>query len=462
MSITILDKHGDDIIATFSNDTAAKYHPQDDAVTQPLEKGSMYTFSGGRVKVANAEWNNCKSKYEISFNNNCEITKVQDDGAVQKVAYSRFDIAQIEHTEPGGRTVDILASVLSFKAHNIFTSKKGNEITKRELVLGDESGASIRCTLWGDQAFTPDEKFENNPIVLITRCKIVDYGGRSLWGAFSGGVLEFNPSFCTELPKVQQWLQSGGAHILAESNKCPGCAQASSKCPGCAQTSSKWCCATDGKHYCKRCCPGCSYGKHKNVVAVNNVSVEILDMRRIINNAHPPPNPSNYPPPHLINGSSSSNSSSSSSDHNNNDAVEIVKELSLDERLQLKAKQQGVIEILDDVQPIEVVPVPASSSSSSSSFGSSNVVDLTEDTPASSSSSSSPSSSSYTRINIHFTLFRRLRELDPTMNVAKKYFVSSDNGTSYKWDVERMQENIALLALAQADRHLRKNTVCKI
>tara|TARA_B100000795_G_scaffold50760_1_gene33309 strand:- start:19 stop:615 length:597 start_codon:yes stop_codon:yes gene_type:complete len=182
----------------------------------------------------------------------------------------------------------------------------------------------------------------------------------------------------------------------------------------------------------------------------------------LVNNAHPPPNPSNYPPPHLINGSSSSNSSSSSSDHNNNDAVEIVKELSLDERLQLKAKQQGVIEILDDVQPIEVVPVPASSSSSSSSFGSSNVVDLTEDTPASSSSSSSPSSSSYTRINIHFTLFRRLRELDPTMNVAKKYFVSSDNGTSYKWDVERMQENIALLALAQADRHLRKNTVCKI
>ena len=38
------------------------------------------------------------------------------------------------------------------------------------------------------------------------------------------------------------------------------------------------------------------------------------------------------------------------------------------------------------------------------------------------------------------------------MNVAKKYFVSSDNGTSYKWDVEGMQENIALLALAaQAD-----------
>ena len=51
---------------------------------------------------------------------NREITKVQDDGAVQKVAYSRFDIAQIEHTEPGDRTVDILASVLSFEAHNTF------------------------------------------------------------------------------------------------------------------------------------------------------------------------------------------------------------------------------------------------------------------------------------------------------------------------------------------------------
>ena len=87
-----------------------------------------------------------------------------------------------------------------------------------------------------------------------------------------------------------------------------------------------------------------------------------------------------------------------------------------------------------------------SSSSASSSFSSSNVVDLTEDTPVSSSSSSS---SSYTRIE---TLSKRLRELDPTMNVAQNYFVSSDNGTSYNWDVEGMQEDIALLALAaQAD-----------
>lgn len=53
-------------------------------------------------------------------------------------------------------------------------------------------------------------------------------------------------------------------------------------CPGCSQGGAKHCCATDGKRYCKRCCPGCSYSKHKNVVAVSNVSVEI-------NNAHPSP-----------------------------------------------------------------------------------------------------------------------------------------------------------------------------
>ena len=211
MSVTILDKHGDDIKGTFFKENAGKYHPQDPECTQPLEKGGMYTFTGGRVKVANAKWNNCKSEYEITFNSNCEIVQVADDGDVQKVSYTRFPISQIADTEPGDRAIDVLGVVLSFEPHNTFTSKKGNEVTKRDLMIADESGSSIRCTLWGEAAFTPDDKFENNPVVLITRAKIGDYGGRSLSGAFSGGALEFNPTFAPECAAVQSWFQSGGA-----------------------------------------------------------------------------------------------------------------------------------------------------------------------------------------------------------------------------------------------------------
>jgi len=212
MSVTILDKHGDDIKGTFFNDTAAKYHPDDPGCTQRLEKGGMYTFTGGRVKVANAKWNSCRSEYEISFNNNCEIVQVQDDGGVQKVSYDRCMIDRIENMEPGARSVDILGVVMDFQAHSTFTSKKGNEVTKRELTVADESGASIRATLWGDLAFTPDASFENNPIVLITKCKISDYGGRTLSSAFSGSALEFNPDFAPEMSDVQGWHASGGSN----------------------------------------------------------------------------------------------------------------------------------------------------------------------------------------------------------------------------------------------------------
>ena len=211
MKIVILDKHGDDIAGTFFNELAGKYHPQDPDATQALQKGAMYTFTGGRVKVANSRWNTCKSEYEITFSQNCEIVQVEDDGGVQKVSYDRFSIAQIEHTEPGDRTIDILGVVLGYEPHSTFTSKKGNEVTKRELTIGDESGRSIRCTLWGEQAFTPDAQFDNNPIVLVTKAKIGDYGGRTLSGAFSGGALEFNPSFAPEMNEVKNWLTSGGA-----------------------------------------------------------------------------------------------------------------------------------------------------------------------------------------------------------------------------------------------------------
>jgi replication factor A1 len=226
-SITILDKHGDDIKGTFFNDTAAKFHPEAPEATQALQKGAMYTFTGGRVKVANAKWNTCKSEYEISFNNNCEIIQVQDDGDVQKVSYERFMIDQIENTQPGYRRIDILGVVLNVDSHSTFTSKKGNELTKRELTVADESGASVRVTLWGELAFTPDENFENNPVVLITKCNIGDYGGRSLSSAFNGSSLEFNPTFCHEMADVKGWYDSGGSdNVKALSN---GGAGASSK-----------------------------------------------------------------------------------------------------------------------------------------------------------------------------------------------------------------------------------------
>ncbi len=207
-SFSIMDKNGDDIRGTFFNEGVDRFHP-DQGGPDALEKGSVYTFQGGRVKVANARWNDCKSEYEISFNNNAEINKCHDDGGVQRINYKRTMIGHLENIQPQTR-VDIVAVVQEAGPCTDFTSKKGRDLTKRELTLADDSGSSVRCTLWGDLARMPDESFEGNPVVLITRCSVGDFGGRSLSSAFGGASqLEVNPSFAAETPHLQAWWSQG-------------------------------------------------------------------------------------------------------------------------------------------------------------------------------------------------------------------------------------------------------------
>ena len=207
-SFSIMDKNGDDIRGTFFNEGVDRFHP-DQGGPDALRKGSVYTFQGGRVKVANAKWNDCKSEYEISFNANAEINECQDDGGVQRISYVRTTIARLEQLQADSR-VDIVAVVQEAGPCTDFTSKKGKDLTKRELTLADDSGASVRCTLWGGLARTPDETFEGNPVVLITRCKVGEFGGRSLSSAFGGASqLEVNPSFAAETPHLQAWWGQG-------------------------------------------------------------------------------------------------------------------------------------------------------------------------------------------------------------------------------------------------------------
>ena len=49
-SFSIMDKNGDDIRGTFFNEGVDRFHP-DQGGPDALEKGSVYTFQGGRVKV---------------------------------------------------------------------------------------------------------------------------------------------------------------------------------------------------------------------------------------------------------------------------------------------------------------------------------------------------------------------------------------------------------------------------
>lgn len=208
-SVELLDKSGTDIRGTFFKEGVDKWYGV-------LEEGKVYTFSGGRLKVANARYNNCKSQHEITFDHNSEI-HLMDDQGVQSLNYDFVQsIASIEAMgieQERINQVDVLAYVQAIGDVQSFVSKKsGKEMTKCEITLVDDSNAQITMAIWGDQAHKAVNTIPLHEIVAVRRARLSEFnGGKSL---SSGSVItaRTDPSI-QQLPafgRLQQWYQQTG------------------------------------------------------------------------------------------------------------------------------------------------------------------------------------------------------------------------------------------------------------
>mmetsp|Transcript_12965 Transcript_12965/g.20013 ORF Transcript_12965/g.20013 Transcript_12965/m.20013 type:complete len:634 (-) Transcript_12965:1237-3138(-) len=203
-SIVVLDSSGTDVKCTFFKEAVDKFY-------NLLEEGRVYTFSGGRLKVANMQYNTCKSQFEITFDPNSEI-HLQDGAEDIQESYDFVKIAALSEMEPSG-FVDVLAVVKNVAEPAIIVSKKtGKEMTKCELTIEDDSGADVRLTVWGDLASKAQAKFANLPVVAFKRARISDYGGRSL----SGSGCSVNPSI-PQANQLRQWWSVNGNNTQTRS-----------------------------------------------------------------------------------------------------------------------------------------------------------------------------------------------------------------------------------------------------
>mmetsp|Transcript_20556 Transcript_20556/g.41748 ORF Transcript_20556/g.41748 Transcript_20556/m.41748 type:complete len:654 (-) Transcript_20556:124-2085(-) len=197
-SITILDTSGVDVKCTFFKEAVDKFYGM-------LEEGRIYTFSGGRLKVANMQYNKCKSQFEITFDQNSEIhlDTSGEAGNIQE-QYDFVKIANLENIEPNA-IVDVLGVVKHVgEVATIMSKKSGKELTKCELLIEDDSGADVKLTVWGDTAQNAPVKFQNNPVVAFKRARVSDFGGRSL----SGSGFAINP----QIPEGHQLMNWWGLH----------------------------------------------------------------------------------------------------------------------------------------------------------------------------------------------------------------------------------------------------------
>uniref|UniRef100_A0A1I7TVX4 Replication protein A subunit n=1 Tax=Caenorhabditis tropicalis TaxID=1561998 RepID=A0A1I7TVX4_9PELO len=140
----VTDSTGDTIRCCAFNDVAESFFS---TITENLS----YYITGGQVRAANKRFNNTGHDYEITLRNDTIIEAGGELLAAPKLNLKRVPLGEIAgHC---GDMIDILAIVEKMDPEATeFTSRAGKTLIKREMELIDESQASAKLTLWGEEA----------------------------------------------------------------------------------------------------------------------------------------------------------------------------------------------------------------------------------------------------------------------------------------------------------------------
>jgi len=201
-SLEVLDAGGTDIRITMFKEAVDKWH-------EYFEIGQVYTITGGRLKVANQKYNNCKSNYEMTIDVNTEIVKCEDSKEIQSMIFEFVKIGSLEEKEENSY-VDVIGIVQEVGEVQSLTSKKtGNELKKADVTLIDDTGVQVRLTMWGTSAEEAGNKLDgggDKKVVAFRRARVSDYGGKTL----SGGDVYVEPD-CPETEDIRRWWSSQGS-----------------------------------------------------------------------------------------------------------------------------------------------------------------------------------------------------------------------------------------------------------
>lgn len=205
-SCDLLDSKGGEIRATMFNDAVDKFY-------ETLRPGSVFYFSGGKVKMANRKFSSVDNDYEVSFDQYSEIVPAPEDNDIQQMHYNFKKIALIESLN-ADTNVDVIGVVRNVGPVNEITSKAGKQLFKRDISLVDDSNAEIKCTMWNERAQEDCSSWANN-VVAIKGCRVSDYNGKSI-GTVASSSFNVNPAI-PEAGHLLNWFNTGGNNTQAKS-----------------------------------------------------------------------------------------------------------------------------------------------------------------------------------------------------------------------------------------------------
>lgn len=198
-SVNLLDETGE-IKATGFND-------QCDMLYELFQEGAVYYISSPcKVNLAKKQYSTLPNDYELMFERDTVVERANDQENVPQVRYNFTTINDLQNVEKDSN-VDLIAILKDAAEISQITSKTTQKpYDKRELTLVDDSGYSVRVTIWGKTALSFDAKPES--VLALKNCKVGDYGGRSL-SLLSSGSLTVDPDIA-EAHKLRGWYDSQG------------------------------------------------------------------------------------------------------------------------------------------------------------------------------------------------------------------------------------------------------------
>lgn len=198
-SVNLLDETGE-IKATGFNDQCDAFYPI-------LEEGSVYYISSPcRVSLAKKQFTNIPNDYELAFERDTVIEKADDQQSVPNVRFNFCSIQELQSVEKDN-TVDVIGVLKDVgEVSEIVSKKSGQPFQKRELTIVDDTGYSVRVTIWGKTANSFDTHAES--VVAFKGTKVSDFGGKSL-SLLSSGTMTVDPDI-PDAHRLKGWYDSTG------------------------------------------------------------------------------------------------------------------------------------------------------------------------------------------------------------------------------------------------------------
>lgn len=156
--------------------------------------------------MAKKQFSNVNNDYELSFERDTLVEKAEEQNGVPQVRFNFTNIADLQTVEKD-TTIDTIGVLKEIGETGQIVSKTTSKpYDKRDLTLVDNTGYSVKLTIWGDTA----QKFDVMPesVVAFKGLKVSDFGGRSL-SLLSSGSMTIDPDI-DEAHKLKGWYDAQG------------------------------------------------------------------------------------------------------------------------------------------------------------------------------------------------------------------------------------------------------------